>query len=125
MESGAGAAASFSDSAYAEAGAQLTDRSGAFSASLVTKVTVPTPEAEKMWAIACFCLSYFQRKTLSCSSSYKRRRRPSSRWTASHVRSVAGRPSTPCRRRPTSRDTDAVVARRRRPMNSAASSLGR
>ena len=48
VESGAGAAASFSDSAYAEAGAQLTDRAGAFSASLVTKVTVPTPEEAKL-----------------------------------------------------------------------------
>jgi NAD(P) transhydrogenase len=48
VESGAGAAASFSDSAYAEAGAQLTDRAGAFSASLVTKVTVPTPEDAKL-----------------------------------------------------------------------------
>jgi len=44
VESGAGAAASFSDASYTAAGALIVSREEAFKASLVTKVQVPTPE---------------------------------------------------------------------------------
>jgi len=48
VESGAGAGASFNDAAYVAAGARIVDRAEAFSASLVTKVNVPTPEEAAM-----------------------------------------------------------------------------
>ena len=44
VEKGAGLQASFSDAAYAAAGAKLVEREEAYKANLVTKVTVPTSE---------------------------------------------------------------------------------
>jgi NAD(P) transhydrogenase subunit alpha len=47
VERGAGAGAAFPDAAYVAAGAELTDAAGAFGASIVTKVAVPTAEEAK------------------------------------------------------------------------------
>ncbi|KAJ1623681.1 alanine dehydrogenase/PNT, N-terminal domain-containing protein [Pavlovales sp. CCMP2436] len=47
VERGAGAAAAFPDAAYVAAGAELVDAAGAFGASIVTKVAVPTAEEAK------------------------------------------------------------------------------
>lgn len=44
VQSGAGVAASATDEAYQAAGAQVTDRAGAFAAELVLKVRSPSPE---------------------------------------------------------------------------------
>jgi NAD(P) transhydrogenase len=48
VERGAGLSASFSDASYEAAGAKMVDRSGAYGASLVCKVTVPTSEEAKL-----------------------------------------------------------------------------
>jgi len=44
VESGAGALASFGDEQYSAAGAEITDQAGAWSADIVTHVSVPTTE---------------------------------------------------------------------------------
>ncbi len=44
VESGAGAASSFADSAYVEAGAEIGDTKEALSADVVLKVNAPTDE---------------------------------------------------------------------------------
>lgn len=44
VQSGAGVAASATDEAYAAAGAEITDRAGAFAADLVLKVRSPSPD---------------------------------------------------------------------------------
>jgi len=44
VQSGAGIAASVTDAAYAAAGAEITDRAGAFGCDLVLKVRIPQPD---------------------------------------------------------------------------------
>jgi NAD(P) transhydrogenase len=48
VEKGAGAAASFSDAAYAAAGAKLVSKDDAYKSSLITKVNPPTSEEAKL-----------------------------------------------------------------------------
>jgi hypothetical protein len=78
VEKGAGVAASFPDAAYAAAGAELVDRDGAFAASIVTKVAIPTEEELK--AVGC-----------ARTTRINRRARASGRARASHTRAAASR----------------------------------
>ena len=107
VQSGAGVAASAPDAAYEAAGAEITDRAGAFGCELVLKVR--SPQADELHADEA-------RHRAGRHAQPVRPRRPAARWPrradqlrargraahdarAEHGRAVHRRPTSPATRR--------------------------